>query len=194
MPEAQPPTEQVFHTKEELHCGILYNVLQMLGHVNPVFGPAAGGETAVKAMSQCFMAVPDTCDNACFVFVEMLKLGLINGAPFITPNPEHMSPQPDHDKATEIRLLSRVFSLLPIVQSGEAWGKHFDHDLMCFNSIATKLTRSMRSLFEMQLLHLILKRRTTVDCKGFGEIASLLPYKEVNRDIMRSCHVDIVTL
>ena len=47
-----------------------------------------------------------------------------------------------------------------------------------FNSIVTKLTRSLRSLFEIQLLHFVIKRRTTVDCKAFGDIANLLPYKE----------------
>merc|ERR1712216_451747 len=42
----------------------------------------------------------------------------------------------------------------------------------------TKLSRAMRSLCEMQLLHFILRRRTTVDCKTFVDISTFLPFKE----------------
>jgi len=78
----------------------------------------------------------------CFVFVEMLKLGLINGERYTHPTDlTANAPYPTHDKAMEVALLSRIFSLLPIQSSGEPWESQFDHDLMCFNSITTKLTR-----------------------------------------------------
>jgi len=59
----------------------------------------------------------------------------------------------------------------------------------------------MRSLFEMQLLHFIIKRRTTVDCKNFGDIANLLPYKEdvgvamgiVTKTFLEQAHVEKAT-
>ena len=190
----------MYGTPEELHCAVLYNVLALLQHVEPVFVP--GGKPAVSQMSQCFVMVPPQFDKECFVFVEMLKLGLINGAEYHHPkDPTANPPYPTHDKALEVALLSRVFSLLPIQASGEAWGAAFDQDLMCFNSIVTKMTRSMRSLFEMQLLHFIIKRRTTVDCKSFPQIASLLPYKEdvgvgmgiVTKAFLEQAHVEKAT-
>merc|ERR1711939_1226645 len=36
----------------------------------------------------------------------------------------------------------------------------------------------MRPLCEMQLLHFILRRKTTVDCKTFVDISTFLPFKE----------------
>jgi len=182
--------EQIYTTPEELHCAVLYNVLAQLNHVHPEFSsqPATDGslqpiQPAVTPLSQCFKLVPAQFDKECFVFVEMLKLGLIHGMPFTQEwEPSSATPWPNHDRVMEIALLSRVFSLLPIQQSGKGWsegGPHiFDHDLMCFNSCVTKLTRSMRSLFEMQFFSFILQRRTIVDCKIFADISSYLPFKE----------------
>jgi len=179
--------EQVFTTPEELHCGVLYNVLALLGHVNPQFSsipqqfPDGSFATvpALQEMSQCFLRVPPQFEKECFVFVELLKLGIINGAPYAKKwNPASVAPQPNHDRAMEVALLSRVFSLLSITPSGKAWSTEFDHELMCFNSIVTKMTKALRSLFEMQLLHFIIKRRTTLDSKTFVDIANYLPYKE----------------
>jgi len=182
------PQEQIYTTPEELHCAVLYNVLALLAHVEPEFtsspthrpdGTVLQPQPAVRSMSQCFKLVPAQFDKEVFLFVELLKLGLIHGVAFTQEyEPGSATPWPTHDRVMEITLLSRVFSLLPISQSGLGWYEHFDHDLMCFNSCVTKLSRSLRSLFEMQLFSFILKRRTIVDCKIFADIGSYLPYKD----------------
>jgi len=193
------PTEQVYTTAEELHCGVLYNVLALLGHVNPNFGPT---EPALAHMSTCFLQVPPQFEKEALVFVELLKLGMINAAPYDHSfDPMQKAPQPQHDKVVEITLISRVFSLLPMTNSsGAAWTAEFDHDLMCFNSIVNKFTRSLRSVFEMQLLHYIIKRRASVDPKHYIDISTFLPYKEdtgvtmgiVAKTFFEKCYVEKV--
>merc|ERR1712100_5222 len=80
-----------------------------------------------------------------------------------------------------ILLISRVLSILPMnYKEGEAWQSYVDHDLLGFNSILKAVNRSMRNLFEMVLLSILIRNKVKIHHNQFIDISQRLPFFQEN--------------
>eukprot|EP00727_Mastigamoeba_balamuthi_P012398 m51a1_g7781 hypothetical protein (801) ;mRNA; r:223940-226813 len=108
------------------------------------------------------------------VALELLHAGYLSAEPLKALH----APSNAYDSAVprEVRLLSRVFSLLPMRFKGVAWSGPIDFDLTAFHCIVGAFCDTLRDLFEMLLVSFVLRRRISLALTDYATISSKLPF------------------
>eukprot|EP00658_Telonema_sp_P-2_P016464 TRINITY_DN16397_c0_g1_i2.p1 TRINITY_DN16397_c0_g1~~TRINITY_DN16397_c0_g1_i2.p1 ORF type:complete len:401 (-),score=107.19 TRINITY_DN16397_c0_g1_i2:111-1313(-) len=93
--------------------------------------------------------------------LSLVMMGEINGQP--------LDRSDDADSMLEVRLLSRVFAILPMRFNGSAWDDRVDPDLIRFNSTVNRMRLEWSNLVEMLLLHIACRRPKGLHFSAYRE-------------------------
>jgi hypothetical protein len=172
----QPPnnSSDVYSTQDELHCGVVGHALAELGYIS------GNGELSLfgKALSQVdSVAYGEGYQDELLLVLELLRRNAITATKLgMLPHRISCKAFP-HEK--EVLLLSRVFSILSMkFYKDKTWEGEIDHDLMGFNSITKSMSRSLRNLFEMQLLNIFLRHKSNIPYNQYAHLSIRLPFYE----------------
>ena len=112
-----------------------------------------------------------------FVALELLRFGYLHGSPFVAVGSSPLEKKESVSSERIIRLICRVFSLLPLrFEDNATWMGSLDRDLLAFNSVARVLSRTLRSILEMIALDLYIDEHITVNSADMHRIAGWLPF------------------
>jgi hypothetical protein len=134
---------------------------------------AKGGAT--NAWGRALARVPSEFGDEAMLVLELLRLGLLNGDALHHHPPETTPP---FDSEQQVRLLTRVFSVLTCDLRAEAWEGPLDHDLLGFNSLVKALHRTLRNVLEAELTARMLRREHGTPVQTLTTVAHSLPFRQ----------------
>lgn len=130
---------------------------------------------ATTAWGRALASVPSEFGDEAMLVLELLRMGLLNGDAF-----HHYPPEttPQFDNELQVRLLTRVFSVLACNLRAEAWEGPLDHDLLGFNSLVKALHRTLRNVLEAELAARVLRRELMGSVSSYGIVAHRMPFRQ----------------
>eukprot|EP01105_Mastigella_eilhardi_P025039 TRINITY_DN666_c0_g1_i3.p1 TRINITY_DN666_c0_g1~~TRINITY_DN666_c0_g1_i3.p1 ORF type:complete len:837 (-),score=217.82 TRINITY_DN666_c0_g1_i3:877-3327(-) len=165
-----PPTIEPIRTLKGTLAYVLTHCLVEMEHLTPegrLTTVGSGLEQALRSRAG------RTFQEQCLVVLELLRAGYLTANPLTVVTGSY---NVEFDKTTKpIRLISRIFSLLPIQLNTQAWPS-MDYDLMGFHCIVMTLWRSLRNLLEMVTLSLYLRHRIEIPARQLYELSRRLPF------------------
>eukprot|EP01102_Stenamoeba_stenopodia_P007359 TRINITY_DN2064_c0_g2_i1.p1 TRINITY_DN2064_c0_g2~~TRINITY_DN2064_c0_g2_i1.p1 ORF type:complete len:722 (+),score=142.70 TRINITY_DN2064_c0_g2_i1:172-2337(+) len=169
-------------TKEELLATLFHKGLELTDYLTSVAtstpsSPYASYELQPTKFARVVADVVKINQEEAMLFLELVRRDILTGKTFNTQPKVVMEGTTPNPHENEINLLSRVFSILHMsFNTAKGWEGPIDYDLMAFNSILKALNRSLRNLYEMLFLTIILRRKTVVSPHDYALLSTKLPF------------------
>jgi len=176
--ESQPPKrslsalclDQVFSSEDQIIGQVIVHAFALLSLTET--------ELEKKTFMGALSFVSPTNQPHALLILELLRYNNLSGNLFTFTD---LNDLPNLTEDPNILLISRVLSVLPMnFKKESAWDGLVDHDLLAFNCILKALGRSVRGLFEMVLLSVLIRTKVTVNHKRFISISQRLPFYQEN--------------
>ncbi|KAJ6243525.1 protein mkt1 [Anaeramoeba flamelloides] len=149
-------------TKQELLFHVHKNFLIATGYINPNYTLTSLG----KPLQECILKFPQYSEMA-MVFIQMLLNNSIFSDQFnyneniFGVSLKELCTVEETEHSHQIRLISRIFSSFATKFKGDSpWSTIVYHDLLAFKGIVNLHHETLRNLFEMILLDLLLRGKS----------------------------------
>lgn len=159
---------------------VIFKCLESAGYISSNGKPMLFGKALMQSSSEWQIQS--------FYFQELLKFGILNGRTFgqkYLPDDVFEKlvgiPIENDDLRHQIRLISRVFSLVQPTLRNEPWAGVIDYDLSQFHALVKLITMTYQSIGEVSLLREFLSGRVSYS-KALITVGEALPF---------SCHSNI---
>eukprot|EP01083_Nonionella_stella_P063246 164351_1 len=163
-------------TVRQALCSCIMQTLQLAGYICRDGGLLDEGKILLKGVqSSC----SSDFSEQLLLANEMIRSGRLNGQRLqlmsIDNQVFHAPSFGENDR--QIRLLVRLFSLLPIRTKSEAWSGPIDRELSAFNCIVDAFYRTFSHTFENTTLAIFLRGEAAIPHKDLSELVHSLPFR-----------------
>ncbi|KAJ6243372.1 protein mkt1 [Anaeramoeba flamelloides] len=164
-------------TKQELLFHVHKNFLIATGYINPNYTLTSLG----KPLQECILKFPQYSEMA-MVFIQMLLTNSIFSDQFnyheniFGVSLKKLCTVEETEHSHQIRLISRIFSSFATKSKGDSpWSTIVYHDLLAFKGIVNLHNETLRNLFEMILLDLLLRGKSLMKLPSLSKCQSGYP-------------------
>ncbi|KAI9295438.1 PIN domain-like protein [Neoconidiobolus thromboides FSU 785] len=144
----------------------------MLAHPNGTYPYGNALNSAIDG----FEDMPNDGMEGLIIALELFKLGLLNNQPYEFEYKDMCTTHIPENELPHARLFSRVVSLITVGYETAPWEGPVDRNLLCFQSCARLVSRSLRHYVEMVAMGIILGGETVKPRTDITKIAQRLPF------------------
>mmetsp|Transcript_97313 Transcript_97313/g.145840 ORF Transcript_97313/g.145840 Transcript_97313/m.145840 type:complete len:389 (+) Transcript_97313:898-2064(+) len=161
---------EIFASEDQITGQVILHAFSLLGFTET--------EYEKRSFMRALSFVSPTNQPYALLVLELLQYKNLSGNPFNFTDLKGLASVTDDPN---ILLISRVLSILPMnFKKDVAWTGPVDHDLLAFNCILKALGRSVRGLFEMVLLGILIRTKVQVHHNCYAKISQRLPFYQEN--------------
>mmetsp|Transcript_6988 Transcript_6988/g.8678 ORF Transcript_6988/g.8678 Transcript_6988/m.8678 type:complete len:275 (+) Transcript_6988:457-1281(+) len=161
---------EIFNSEDQIIGQVILHSFALLGFTET--------ELEKKTYMGALSFVSPNYQPYALLVLDLLHYKNLSGNPFNFTDLKHL---PNITEDSNILLISRVLSVLPMnFKKDSAWTGLVDHDLLAFNCILKALGRSIRGLFEMVLLGILIRTKVQIEHSRYASISQRLPFYQEN--------------
>ncbi|PLB38128.1 temperature dependent protein affecting M2 dsRNA replication-domain-containing protein [Aspergillus candidus] len=168
---------QPLSSQEEILSNVFWRFLQLRGYITEKHQLTPWGVCLEQALS--VLDPSDGLEEATFLAIEMLRLGLLNSKPWFS----HVSGGPmrgsDEDKSFNM-LVSRVACVAKLQHKSIGYSGPLSRQLLCYRSLIAAVRSTLRNLIEVILTGLLLNGDADRNRNDWSDLSVKLPFIDDN--------------